>query len=197
MEIRARGFARAGGLENYLKQLEFFHGYLAPGAVMGGFMVDWACEQLRDAEMVNAIAETSKCLPDAIQLLTPCSLGNGWMKILKGGRFAITLYDKEKLEGIRISVDREKLKNYPLIDSWFWKRVSKKDNPLEPLNEEITRAGRDILKAERVKVASVIAAKEELAKSQICSKCGEPFRSRLQGRCDFCLSPYYIVTRNP
>ncbi len=191
MEITARGFTRVGGLENYLKQLEFFHGYLAPGAVMGGFMVDWACEKLRDAEMINGISETSKCLPDAIQLLTPCSLGNGWMKILQGGRFAITLYDKEKLAGIRISVDREKLKKYPLINSWFWKKVAKKDNPLEPLNAQIIQAGRDILKAERVKVSAAIAAKEKLAQSQICSKCAEPFRSRLQGICDFCISSYY------
>jgi len=183
-----------GGRENYLKQVELFHGYLAPGAVMGGFMVDWACEQLAGSEMLNSVVETNKCLPDAIQLLTPCSLGNGWMKVLKGGRFALTLYDKGNLRGVRISVDRKKITNYPLINNWFLKKVSKKDNPLEPLNAQIVQASRNILKAEKVTVASAIAAKEELAGSQVCSKCGEPFRSDSQGTCDFCLAPYYRKT---
>ncbi len=34
--------------------------------------------------LFNSLCETNKCLPDAVQLLTPCTVGNGWLKVRIG-----------------------------------------------------------------------------------------------------------------
>ena len=57
----------------YLDAVESFHGYKAPGVVIGGIMVDFAMQQLPSNTLFDAISETTYCLPDAIQLLTPCT----------------------------------------------------------------------------------------------------------------------------
>jgi formylmethanofuran dehydrogenase subunit E len=70
--------------------VESFHGIAAPGVIIGGFMVDLASGSLRRNALHNVICETAKCLPDAVQLLTPCSIGNRWLKIIDVGRYALT-----------------------------------------------------------------------------------------------------------
>ena len=60
------------------------------GVVIGGFMVDMAYKHLPEGVLLDAFCETEKCLPDAIQLLTPCTMGNGWLKVNNIGRFALT-----------------------------------------------------------------------------------------------------------
>jgi formylmethanofuran dehydrogenase subunit E len=63
-------------------------------------MVDLALSILPRGILFDAIAETGHCLPDAIQLLTPCTVGNGWLKVRDLGRFALALYDKQSGEGV-------------------------------------------------------------------------------------------------
>ena len=93
-------------LEAFLSTIETFHGWRAPGLVLGGFMVDWGQELIRNHLGLNieadAIVETRHCLPDAIQLFTPCTFGNGWMKVLDWDKFALSLYDKHRLDGFRV-----------------------------------------------------------------------------------------------
>ena len=74
--------------------------------------------------------------PDAVQLLTLCSTGNNWMKIVNLGRYAVALFDKHTGEGVRVSVDLEKLKDWPQIRGWFMKLVPKKEQDTEELFRE-------------------------------------------------------------
>ena len=71
-----------------------FHGYPAPGLLIGGYMVEMARAALPEGILFEAVVESRKCLPDAVQLLTPCSTGNNWMKVITLGRYAVSLYDK-------------------------------------------------------------------------------------------------------
>ncbi len=80
--------------DDYLSLVKAFHGNVAPGLVIGGFMVDLARRRLPEGLLFDAICETRNCLPDAVQLLTPCTIGNGWLKVINLGRFAVNLYDK-------------------------------------------------------------------------------------------------------
>jgi len=41
-----------------------FHGYPAPGVLIGGFMVEAAKKRMSKGTLFDAIVETSKCLPD-------------------------------------------------------------------------------------------------------------------------------------
>ena len=48
-----------------------FHGHVAPGVIIGGYMVEMARRTLPEGILYDAVSETVQCLPDAIQLLTP------------------------------------------------------------------------------------------------------------------------------
>ena len=70
-----------------------FHGYPAPGLLIGGYMVEMAKAALPAGILFEAVVESKKCLPDAVQLLTLCSTGNNWMKIVNLGRYAVVVLD--------------------------------------------------------------------------------------------------------
>jgi formylmethanofuran dehydrogenase subunit E len=78
-------------------------------------MVEAARSRLSEAVLFDAVAETRACLPDAVQLLTSCTIGNGWLKVLNLGRFALSLYDKYQVEGIRVNLDPAMVKDFPEI----------------------------------------------------------------------------------
>ena len=52
--------------DEYIEMIEAFHGHVAPGMVLGGFMVDLAYRNLPQGEYFDAISETRSCVPDAI-----------------------------------------------------------------------------------------------------------------------------------
>ncbi|MCX5844063.1 MAG: formylmethanofuran dehydrogenase subunit E family protein [Deltaproteobacteria bacterium] len=110
--------------EEYLHLVKSFHGNLAPGLIIGGFMVDLALKELPEGELFDAMCETPVCLPDAVQILTPCTIGNGWLKIVNFGRFALALYEKNEGQGIRVYMDSARLEPWPEIKSWFFKLKS-------------------------------------------------------------------------
>ncbi len=72
----------AHSFDEYLNMVASFHGSPAPGVLMGGYMIDYAYRNLPEGGEYDIICETAKCLPDAVQLLTPCSIGNRWLKII-------------------------------------------------------------------------------------------------------------------
>lgn len=64
---------------------------------------------LPEGVLFDSISETSTCLPVAIQLLTPCTIESGWLKILDFGRYALCLYDKYTGEDVSVYLDLDKL----------------------------------------------------------------------------------------
>jgi formylmethanofuran dehydrogenase subunit E len=84
--------------EEFVDVVRSFHGFEAVGILIGGFMEDKVCRHHPPGggrPLFDALRETPKCLPDAIQLLAPCTIGNGWFTIVNIGRYAFTLYGKE------------------------------------------------------------------------------------------------------
>jgi formylmethanofuran dehydrogenase subunit E len=108
--------------EEYLHLVKSFHGHLALGLIIGGFMVDLAMKYLPEGEFFDAVCETPVCLPEAVQILTPCTIGNGWLSIVNFGRFAVTLYEKYTDAGVRVYLDTEKLNNWPEVRDWYLKK---------------------------------------------------------------------------
>jgi formylmethanofuran dehydrogenase subunit E len=169
MNIRSYTF------EEYVERVRSFHGFAAPGVVIGGFMVDLAYQHLPQEGLFDAICETAKCLPDAVQLLTPCTVGNGWLSIINIGRFALALYDKSKGEGIRVSLDPVKLEAWPEIRSWFFKLKPKKEQDYKLLMEQIKEAGASICSIQKVRVASHFLKKQDRVGFAICPRCKESY----------------------
>ena len=95
--------------EEFMEEARAFHGYPAPGLIIGGYMVELAKRHMPEGVLYDAVSETAHCLPDAVQLLTPCTFGNGWLRVLPFGIYAVTLYDKATGEGVRVELDNDKL----------------------------------------------------------------------------------------
>jgi formylmethanofuran dehydrogenase subunit E len=161
--------------DQYIEKIKAFHGHVAPGMVIGGFMVDLAYRNLPKGDLFDAICETRSCLPDAIQILTPCTVGNGWLKILNLGRYALSLFEKNTGDGIRVFVDREKLLSWPEINTFLFKLKAKNKQDYHLLMEEIERAHTNILSIENVLVdIDLIKSKIQRAFA-VCPICGEGY----------------------
>lgn len=172
--------------EEFIDIVKSFHGNLAPGIVMGGFMVDLAYSNLPEDGIFDAVAETSSCLPDAIQLLTPCTVGNGWLRIVDTGRYAMTMYDKTNGKGVRVSIDDKKLKDWSEINAWYLKLKPKKEQDEDLLLQQIKNAGPGLFKAEHVQLDPDFLGKKKKSKILYCPVCKEAYRTDSEGLCPSC-----------
>ncbi len=172
--------------EEYVELVISFHGYAAPGLLIGGFMVDLACRQLPDEGLYDALCETPACLPDAVQLLTPCTIGNGWLKIANLGRFALSFYEKYGGEGVRVYVDPQKLKVWPEIYNWFFKLTPKPEQDTERLLNEIKEAGASFCGIQTVKLKSRFLKITHRRGFAVCPLCNESYPLDDGGICRAC-----------
>lgn len=184
----------------FLDMVRAFHKHVAPGVIMGGLMVDLAYRNLPKGEFFDAVSETRSCLPDAIYLLTPCTIGNGWLRIVDSGRFALSLFEKYTGKGVRVYVDSSKLEKWPELKTFFFKLKPKKQQDSQALMEEIRSAGTTIFNVEKVSVDLKSIASSERRSFSVCPECGEGY-PRPDG--ETCLScqgkgPYsYFHLRDP
>lgn len=179
---------------DFIQKLIEFHGFASPGMVLGGFLVDWARELIGPEVEADSIVETSHCLPDVVQLFTPCTIGNGWMKILDWDKFAVTLYDRRKLLGYRVWLDLDKLRSFPDLYKWYMRLVPKKDLPIEVLHEAILNAGRKPLSANSIKVTKFYE-RHKKQKIAVCPQCGEAYSATQGPMCLACQGKgYYEIT---
>ena len=172
--------------EDYLEKVRAFHGDTAPGVVLGGVMVSEARLRLPGDILYDAVSETDKCLPDAIQLLTPCTTGNGWMRIINSGRFALCLYNKTTGDGIRVAVDPLKIKDFPELNTWFFVLKPKKEQDKERILSGIENSGRGILTVSQVKVDIQALSSKYEDRYAICLECRESYPVNNQGLCLVC-----------
>lgn len=178
--------------EEFMEVARKFHGYPAPGLIIGAYMVELARSHMPGGVLYDAISETTYCLPDAIQLLTPCTIGNGWMRILNFGLYAMSLYDKRTGEGVRVRLDLDKLDAYPTIRTWYMKTTPKKEQDSDLLQEEIYEAGISILSAQPVTVRPAFVGRKDRGGIVRCAICGEPHPGVFGTVCRSCRgeSPY-------
>ncbi|HVN24341.1 MAG TPA: formylmethanofuran dehydrogenase subunit E family protein [Syntrophorhabdales bacterium] len=185
---------RSYTFEEFVDRVRTFHSYPAPGVLIGGFMVDLAYRHLPEDALFDAVVETPKCLPDAVQLLTPCTVGNSWLTVLNLGRYAVTFYDKRSGEGIRVFVDPVKLESWPEIKNWFFKLKPKKEQDDQLLLRQIKEAGASFCSVQQVRVAGHMLEKRHRAGFAVCPRCKESYPVS-DG--EFCLacqdtSPYLV-----
>lgn len=168
------------------------HGYPAPGLLIGGYMVEAARARLKESVLFEAIVETPKCLPDAVQLLTPCSTGNQRMRVINLGRYAVTLFDKYSGNGFRAYLDLEKLDPWPEIRGWFLKLVEKEDQNPDRLLAEIEAAGDSICTTVPVQVAPQFLGRSHMSAIARCPVCREAYPAGDGAACRACQgqSPY-------
>jgi formylmethanofuran dehydrogenase subunit E len=172
--------------DEYIGMLKEFHGHLAPGLLIGGFMVDHALNNKPKGEFYDVLCETSVCLPDAVQILTPCTYGNGWLKVVNVGRFALTVFEKYTGEGVRVNLDMLKLDGYHEIRDWFLKLKTKQEQDRDELIREILKAEHRILGTFNVWVTEDLIGKKKRGKMALCPACGEAYPIKDGDRCLAC-----------
>jgi formylmethanofuran dehydrogenase subunit E len=182
-------------IEVCLQMIERFHGWKAPGLVLGLFMVDLAQELIGCQTEADAVVETRHCLPDAIQLFTPCTIGNGWLKILDWDKFALTLYDRRTQCGFRVWVDLDKLRRFPRLFKWYMRLIPKRALPLEELLDLILTARRQVLSDSAV---TMFRHHKRIKKTlvNICPVCNEAFAANQGAVCLACQGEGYYDIQN-
>ncbi len=182
--------------EEYLQLVKSFHGNLAPGLIIGGFMVDLAMKNLPEGEFFDAVCETPVCLPDAVQILTPCTIGNGWLSIVNFGRFAVTLYEKYSGKGVRVYLDTKKLEAWPEVRDWYLKKKKKNEQDKDLLIAKIKEAEHGLLSVQRVQVNPEKVRRKKMGPVGICPVCGEAYPSKDGDKCRNCQgeTPYTAVS---
>ena len=172
--------------EEFLDLVASFHGNAAPGVVIGGIMVEAARHRLPEGILFDAVAETRACLPDAIQLLTPCTIGNGWLKVIDLGRFALSLYDKHTGDGMRVFLDPARVKDWPEINNWYLKLKPKREQDKDVLLDQIKAAGRNLLGLQAVKLRPQFLVRHRRGKVALCPLCREGYPAQDGGICRAC-----------
>ncbi len=173
--------------------MEEFHGYRSPGLVVGGMMVDIALRELGATPYLRVVTETVVCLPDAVQLLTPCTVGNGLLKVLDWGKFALTGYDEETLRGVRTWLKPDALTAYPLIRRWYDRSEPSKEKPVfEHLTAEILDAGAKIFTYRAVRLHRAFERPADWPTSP-CPTCGESYARHLGPKCPACQDQAYYL----
>lgn len=154
--------------EEYIQRVETFHGFAAPGVLIGGFMVQKAKKQIPKGVLYEALCETEKCLPDAIQLLTPCTVGNGRLRIVSIGRFALSFFNKDTGAGIRVFPDPVKLEDWQELKDWYMKRKTKEEQDISLLISQIKEAGEEILRQQPIQIKPEFIRKTKRGSLAIC-----------------------------
>lgn len=192
-------FVGSRPFEDFLLLVRDFHGSAAPGLVLGGFMVEEARRHLPEGTIFDAISETTHCLPDAVQLLTPCTIGNGWLRVVNLGRYALALYDKYTGDGVRIWLDLEKLESWPHLRTWYLKLKPKHDQEGAALFSEIKAAGASVCSLQPVKVAPHLLTRRSRGGISTCPVCKEAYPERDGRICRACQgeAPYVEDGKGP
>ena len=155
-------------------------------------MVHAAMSRIPKGIVFDALCETPTCLPDAIQLLTSCTIGNGWLKVINLGRFALSLYDKYQGSGCRVFLDTGKLENWPEIKAWFLKLKPKNEQDTELLISQIKEAGMELCGVCPIQIKPEFLKKRSKGKIAVCPSCGEAYPLQDGDVCRACQggSPY-------
>lgn len=181
----------------FIEKAVGYHGFPAPGVIIGAYMVDIALEELGASpeDKLYAVAETSKCVSDSIGIITGCTSGSSKFHLFETGRLSIAIGRDEgndTAECVRVFIDHRKTSGYHALRAWYFNEPDAKDQ-LPALLEDILAAGRSILSSERVTVR--ILQKDHDWKPTICPVCGEmiPDNMIVENVCKACgKSSFYL-----
>ncbi|SNQ61696.1 FmdE family protein [Candidatus Methanoperedens nitratireducens] len=150
------------------------HGHLAPGIALGLRMSELALSRLSakkgDKHLIG-ISETARCLADAMQAATGCTLGHGNAFIESYGKLAITIGDTRTKRGVRVAL-RDNAGNFSALMSKWMMRLGKLSHEEE---DELSERLLDMDKQYFLIQDIIIEKSQNFDNSAIarCSACGE------------------------
>lgn len=183
--------------DDFIEKARAFHGCASPGLMIGSSMVELALHSLGRVRQYHALCETARDLPDAVQLLTPCTTGNGRLHVLELGRFALTLYRNFDGKGVRVALDASKTEGWPHIRRWTLGRGDSDEKARVRLEREIRKAGISILSAAPVQMKAVFLQEPVQEVMAACIACGEMHPIAAGPLCRACAGQSPYVPRLP
>ncbi|MCC7553377.1 MAG: TraR/DksA C4-type zinc finger protein [Methanobacteriaceae archaeon] len=187
-------------MDEYSKQLKKasdFHGHICGGIAIGTKLAMYGLDLMNmelNKKNKNLIVflEIDRCMSDAVQAVTGCSMGKRSLKQMYYGKFATTFYDMDTGKALRIS-DKDANKKY------------KNEETKEEMIERFTKTpAEELFKVEKVKID--LKQGEMPGKpytSVFCSICNEKVsdgRHKVKGGKPVCIScadgSYYELIEN-
>lgn len=98
------------------------HGHLAPGIALGIRMSEIALFRMntkKGDKYLIGISETARCLADAMQAATGCTLGHGSAFVEDYGKLALTIGDTRTKKGVRVALKDDANKHSILMNKWM------------------------------------------------------------------------------
>ncbi len=180
----------------FLQEAETFHGCRNPGILLGGMMVDLALELLTSRQNIVAVSETKWSLPDAIQLLTRCTIGNGRLIVLNWGKMGLSVFSRKNLAGYRIWLDIAKTKHISSIYNWYMRLIRLDAKETDHLLTDILTAGRTVFSWRAIPMTRQFHTPPNPAMT-ICSQCDEAYPENHGHLCISCQGrSYYELPNN-
>jgi formylmethanofuran dehydrogenase subunit E len=155
--------------DKYLKKAGDFHGHICMGIALGTRISLAAMKALGlkpGAKNKNLIVyvEIDRCMTDAVQIITGCTLGHRSLKHVDYGKFAATFVNLETGKAVRGTV-KEHFSNEDTIEETLKKLARIPDNELVTLQEVTVNIPETDLPGPPVRKA-------------VCSVCGERVMDR-------------------
>ena len=172
--------------EVLLNKAKDLHGEACPGVIIGtrmsiAAMKELNMDPLKPNENLMVTVETDRCMPDAIQAITGCTVGRRTLKCRDYGKFVATFVDVTNGETVRISARDDLDDSIPGLWAWF-ENVSKlaKEKNMPKVMEEKKSAVKklsempdgDLLSVKKLQITDdeIIGIPQHII---TCSVCGE------------------------
>ncbi len=153
-----------------------FHGYLSTGALIGLQMLNMSKRllEVKEGERIYAISETYNCIPDPFQILEGATTGNKGMRVKDYGKMAVVVNKRanageSSMEAVRIYLDPEKTKEYPLLHAWYMNTKKVPHHEVVPI---LLDAGESVY---TYTFTSIEVPVKKSKKVSLCERCGESF----------------------
>lgn len=150
------------------------HGHLAPGIALGLRMSELALSRLNtkkgDKHLIG-ISETARCLADAMQAATGCTLGHGSAFVEDYGKLALTLRDVRTKKGVRVALKENANSYSSLMNKWMMRLGKLTHEEEEELGIQLLSMDEKYLLIQDVEINKI----QNFEKSDIvrCTICGE------------------------
>ena len=150
------------------------HGHLAPGIALGLRMSELTLSRMntkKGDKYLVGISETARCLADAMQAATGCTLGHGSAFVEDYGKLALTLGDVRTKKGVRVALKDKANNHSPLMNKWMMRLGKLSHEEEEELGMQLLDMDEKYFLIQYVE----INRDQDFEKSGIvtCSICGE------------------------
>lgn len=150
------------------------HSHLSPGVALGIRMAEIAYRKLgvnfRGKGLVG-IAETSMCLPDALQVVAGTTPGNRNLIVKDYGKLALSIVRFDSKVGYRVAIKKEAAETSELMKKFLYRLGKLNKEEERRLAEEFLNLDEEFFDVREIKITIPVGGTKE--KIVECEECGE------------------------